>query len=87
MNNPYESSSFKPREQNGSNRNPTPLEQLEDALLKYVPSIGVLLGGCAVFNLIGQKIDGLPAFAIGGAIGAVIVYLPLAGLFRLINPT
>lgn len=85
MENRYESSDPKLRDESKSK--PPFIERLEDAVLKFVPILGGVLGGPVFIAMTDQKIGGLIGFMIGGAIGAVVIYLPLLGLFYAINPS
>ena len=83
--NPYESSD--PKLKDESNSKPPFIERLEDAVLKFVPILGGVLGGPIFIAMTDRKMGGLIGFMIGGAIGAVVIYLPLLGLFYAINPS
>jgi hypothetical protein len=62
------------------------LDQVEDAVLKFVPAVGGIFGGFAGAGLLGKSMTVFLAFVIGGAVGGLAVGLTFMLLFRIINP-
>ena len=62
------------------------LDQLEDAVLKFIPALGGLVGGFGGAGLLGKHMPMVLAFVIGGAVGGLVVGATFMLLFRIINP-
>lgn len=63
------------------------LDQLEDALLKFLPLVGAILGAAVLGGLLTKtKVPPILCYMAGGATGAVIFGLTLKLLLRVINP-
>jgi len=62
------------------------LDQLESALLKFAPALGGILGGLSGVAFIGGKAPPILGAALGGAVGAVLVFAVIKGAFAIVNP-